>query len=126
MLIGIFQLIVCASVRFSHSGCVCAGDYISTKEDYNHYLKNSDYYMKYEGSFVIGVLIYENVSFILVCISFYLVNRQSMTGDNIESTLLSTSAAFGLRGIMLLKKRITATPNIKNYKNLKYIQYLNQ
>ena len=33
VILGIFQLIVCAMVRFSFTGKVCAGDYISTAHD---------------------------------------------------------------------------------------------
>ena len=70
--LGLFQLILCIAVRFSTEGQVCSGDYI---ESYDHdYYKMKGYYMIYEGNFVVGVLIYEILSFLLVLLTFYNVN----------------------------------------------------
>ena len=74
VLLGIFQLIVCATVRFSFTGKVCAGDFVITAEDNKKYEELAEYYMIYEGTFVVIVLIYELISFLLVVLTFYLVN----------------------------------------------------
>jgi len=44
-----------------------------------------------------------------------------------QKSLLSPSVIVpGLRGVMLLRKRVTVTPNIKNFKTLKYIYDIDQ
>lgn len=87
---GVVELIMIGALRISYQGQVCSGDYLK-KDDPEYNDDTKQYYMIYEGVFVICVIIYMIISVVSFIIMIFVVNAQRFYKTNMESTYVAPS-----------------------------------
>lgn len=120
---GFIEIIMLVALRLSHEGKVCSGDFL--KENDPKYNDNtSDYYMRYEGNFVIFLLIYVSLCAVSFAYQYYKINSQI---DYNDSKLMMTfvdkqSLQEHSRAVQFVLDQLKFKPRQSKFKQLQFIE----
>lgn len=111
------------ALRFSHQGKVCSGDFLKN-DDPKFNDDTKVYYMRYEGAFVIFMLIYVGLSVVSFLIMYCRINDQIDYDDvNLMATFVDNSELQTFsKAFQLVLDQFKFDPNESKYEGLRYIE----
>lgn len=78
---GLLIVLKSVQIRFSPAGRVCSGDYLKKFKKDTTWLEHQDYYMIYEGFFIIILFVLEGICFSVMSITYVWTH---MTSQHID------------------------------------------